>query len=118
MKKYLLLISVIGIGLMLYFDLFHKPCETITKLKGKSYQYALNHYFKSQPNKVYTININTSLDEFNGGIISAKCLLKDSIVSVYTWNYFNHKKTIWVGKTTNQKDEIIDAIRYKNNVKF
>ncbi len=101
-----------------YFDLFNKSVETIDSLKGKDYDYALTKYFKKEADSYYTINVNNRLNEFDGGILTNKENLSDSIVHVYTWYYFNHKKTIWVGNTAKMNNQIIDAIRYKNSVRF
>jgi hypothetical protein len=105
-------------GLILYLDVFNKPIETIASLKGKNYNYALTKYFKKAADSYYTININHRLNEFDGSILTNKVILSDSIVHVYTWHYFNHKKTIWVGNTAKMNDQIIDALRYKNSVRF
>jgi len=120
MKKIVIILTLILIGLFSswYFDIWHKPVEKIDKLVGKNYYYALKLYFKTEPDKHYKVNINHQLNEFDGGIYEKKCILKDTIVDVYTWNYLNCKKTIWVGKTKNMKYEILDAIRHKNNIKF
>lgn len=120
MKKVIVLLTTItlGIGLAFYFDLFHKPVECIDALVGKDYNYAYNQYFEIPPNNQYIINVNKSLNEFDGGILNKKKNLTDSIVYVYTWVYKNHKKTIWTGKTKRSNKEIIDAIRYKNSVQF
>ena len=120
-KKGLLItlaVSVSVIGLLFYFDIFREPVETLDRLIGKDFNYACRTYFKSTPNEKYTININHNLSEFDGAILKNKSLLTDSIVVVYTWTYSNHKKTIWVGQTSKMKNQIIDAIRYKNNVQF
>ena len=114
----LLFIFLFVIGLIWYFDLFNKSVETIDSLKGKNYDYALTKYFKKEADNYYTINVNLRLNEFDGGILTNKEILSDSIVHVYTWYYFNHKKTIWVGNTVNMNNQIIDAIRYRNNVRF
>jgi hypothetical protein len=58
------------------------------------------------------------LNELNGGVLDKKEFFTDSIVKVYTWDFLNHKKTIWIGKARKMESQIIDAIRYKNNVKF
>jgi hypothetical protein len=113
-----LALSVIVIGSLWYFYIFRKPVETINSLIGKDYDYACNIYFKKSPDVSYNININHNLSEFDGAILNSKNLLTDSIVNVYTWTYSNHKKTIWVGQTSKMKNQIIDAIRYKNNVRF
>jgi len=123
MKHKALIISVTSffllvIGLSWYFDLFNNSVETIDTLIGKDYDFACEKYFKEKPNTHYTINVNHSLNEFDGGILNRKIILTDSIVDVYTWVYFNHKKTIWVGQTLTLKRQIIDATRYKNNVQF
>jgi hypothetical protein len=96
----------------------HKPVETLDELIGKNLDFANNKYFKSEADETIKININNNLNEFQGGILNKKSILTDSIVYQYTWKFFTHKKTIWVGKTIENKYQIIDAIRYKNNVKF
>jgi hypothetical protein len=96
----------------------HKPVETLDELIGKNLDYANNVYFKSEADVTIKININNNLNEFQGGILSKKSILLDSIVYQYTWNFYTHKKTIWIGKTIENKNQIIDAIRYQNNVKF
>ena len=120
MKKVIVLLTafIIGIGLTWYFDLFHKPVESIDELVGNNYDYAHNQYFGTAPNNQYKINVNKGLNEFDGGILNKKRNLTDSLVYVYTWVFINHKKTIWVGKTNKANKEIIDAIRYKNDVQF
>jgi len=120
-KKGLLItlaISVIVLGLLFYFDIFKEPVETLDRLIGKDFDYASKIYFKRIPDVKYNINIIHTLSEFDGAILNSKDLLTDSIVNVYTWTYSNHKKTIWVGQTSKMKNQIIDAIRYKNNVRF
>jgi len=114
----ILAITVIVITLLCYFDIFNKPVETLDKLIGKDLDYACGTYFKTTPDIKYNININHNLSEFDGEILKSKNLLTDSIINVYTWTYSNHKKTIWVGQTSKMKNQIIDAIRYKNNVRF
>ncbi len=118
--KYIILLTVVTIGLTSawYFDTWHKPVEPINRLIGKNFVYAQKLYFESKPNSQYKINIKDNLNEFDGVILYKKNKLKNSIVHVYTWTYFNHKETIWVGETVKFKNEIIDAIRYKNNVNF
>jgi hypothetical protein len=123
MKGRVLLVSIVvifllGIGLILYFDLFHSSVETIEKLIGKDYTFARNNYFSREPDAHYICNVNHITNEFDGGIFDSKEILTDSIVEVYTWNYFNHKKTIWVGKTMKSDEQVIDALRYKNSVRF
>jgi hypothetical protein len=113
-----LVLSLIVIGSILSLYIFRKPVETLESLIGKDYDSASNTYFKKPPDVSYIININHNLSEFDGAILKNKKLLTDSIVNVYTWTYSNHKKTIWVGKTSKMKNQIIDAIRYKNNVRF
>lgn len=123
MKHRFLSVSVLvlflaGFGLTFYFDLFHSSDETIDKLIGKSYHYARNNYFNRESDGHYLLNVNHITNEFDGGILDSKEILIDSIVEVYTWNYFNHKKTIWVGKTMKSDKQVIDALRYKNSVRF
>ena len=115
-----LLISVLLFagGLIWYFDLMNDPVEKIGSLTGKSYNYARTSYFNEEPDIYYTINVNHRLNEFDGGILLYKKFLSDSIVHVYTWVYFNHRETIWVGNTTQMNNQILDAIRYKNSVRF
>lgn len=118
--KFIIILTILTIGLAStwYFDIWHKPVETIDKLIGKKFDYANKLYYKRKPDKHYHININNNLNEFDGGIYNKKNKLKDSIVHVYTWTYLNHKETIWVGVTMKMNSEIIDAIRYKNSVRF
>jgi len=119
MKKIFLIFfigfSIVGI---LYFDPFHKTVETIDILIGKNLDFANKLYFKTEADEKVTFNINSKLNEFQGGVLNKKSIITDSIIHQYTWNYLNYKKTIWVAKTQIQKFEIIDAIRYKNNVNF
>ena len=121
MKQKLIFIFaiIILIGLSIwYFDPFHKPVEKMTELIGESYSNITNTGFSSKPDFSTSFNKNKSLNEFQGGILSSNAVLKDSIIRQYTWNLINHKVTIWVTKTEKSDNEIIDAIRYKNNVKF
>ena len=111
-------IAVIGVFLLCYFDIFNKPVETLDGLIGKDFDYACKTYFKTTPDVKYNININHNLNEFDGAVLNSKELLADSIVNVYTWAYSHYKKTIWVGKTSKMQNQIIDAIRYKNSVRF
>ena len=114
----ILTIAIIGIASTWYFDIWHKPVETIDQLIGKNLDYANKLYYKTEPDNHYQIKINDNLNEFDGGIYDKKNKLNDSIVHVYTWTFMNHKETIWVGNTSTSKSEIIDAIRYKNSVQF
>jgi hypothetical protein len=82
-----------------YLDLSHKPVETVDVLIGKNYDYALKSYFKCEPNSSSTVNINNELSEFQGGVVSKKHMVRDSIVRQFTWTFMNHKTTIWVSKT-------------------
>lgn len=120
MRKFGIISTLILLGLASawYFDIWHKPVETIDELVGENYVYAHKVYFQADPDEHYTININDRLNEFNGGVYNKKSILTDSIVEVFTWNSLNHKKTIWVGNTEELNGEIIDAIRYKNSVSF
>jgi hypothetical protein len=101
-----------------YFEPMHQSVETIDELIGENLDFANKIYFKSEADETTKINLNNNLNEFQGGILSKKSMLLDSIVYQYTWNFYTHKKTIWIGKTNENKYQIIDAIRYKNNVKF
>jgi hypothetical protein len=112
---FLLLIASISIW---YFDILNEPVSTIDKLIGKEFDSVRQKYFNSDPDYEYQININHDLDEFNGGVLEHKDILIDSIVNVYTWNFSNHKKTIWTGRTKKKNNEIIDAIRYHKNIEF
>lgn len=103
--------------LLWYTDPFHKPEETISNLIGKDYRDALN-YFGTNPTDTTSFSIYGNLNEFQGGVLSKSGNLKDSVVEQYTWEFFNHKVTIWVGSTNNSNREVIDAIRYKNNVVY
>ena len=120
MKKTIIILTIISIGLFSswYFDIWNKSVEPIDELIGKNYDYAHKLYFKTDPDQHYKININDQLNEFNGGVYNKKSIFTDSIINVYTWISFNHKQTIWVGKTKKSDNEIIDAIRHKNGVKF
>ncbi|AWM14728.1 hypothetical protein DI487_13250 [Flavobacterium sediminis] len=118
MKKIALLILILSAVGIWYFDAFHEPVETIDDLIGKNLDFANKVYFKSEADEITSFNINNSLNEFQGGIVNKKSIITDSIVYQYTWKYLNHKETIWVAKTKKQDLEIVDAIRYKKNVKF
>lgn len=120
MKKLIVIIVIIIVGLSatLYFGIWHEPVEKIDKLIGQNYEYASEKYFRTEPDNQYVVNINKNLSEFDGGILNQKEILEDSIVHVFTWEFENYKKTIWVGDTKNMKSQIIDAIRYKDNVIF
>ena len=109
---------LLGLASVWYFDLSHRSVEKIDELIGKDYAYAHQLYFKTDPDRHYQVNIHHPINEFDSGILDKKHLLSDSLVHVFTWNAINHKKTIWVGKTENQSLEIIDAIRYQDDVKF
>jgi len=111
-------IILVGFSATWYFDLWNEPVETIEELIGQNYDYAHKKYFEADPDGHYTININDNLNEFDGGIWDNKEVLIDSIVHVYTWNFMNHKKTIWVGETEKLQDQVIDAVRYKNDVQY
>jgi len=120
MKKLLVILSIIVVGLTAtwYFDIWHKPVETVDELIGQNYDYAHKTYFQTDPDRHYTVNINDNLNEFDGGILNEKEILTDSIVHVFTWDYTTHKKTIWVGQTEKMESQVIDAIRYSDNVQF
>ncbi len=92
--------------------------ETVDELIGNSFDYAVKSYFKSDPSSSTTFNINNNLNEFQGGVSFRKNILRDSMVSQYTWTFLNHKTTIWVCKTDSLNNEIIDANRCKNRVQF
>ena len=109
---------MVGLSATWYFDVWHQPVEKVDKLIGQNYDYAYNKYFRSNPDNNYEVNIYKNLTEFDSGILNQKEILTDSIVHVFTWNFKNHRETIWVGETKKMKSEIIDAIRYKNNVQF
>ncbi|MFD2099244.1 hypothetical protein [Flagellimonas iocasae] len=114
----LVIALILGLVASWYFDIWHSPVETIDELIGTSYTFAEEEYFKESPQLYYDVNINHGLPEFDSFLLNEKDRLKDSIVQVYTWKYINHKKTIWVGKTSESDSQIIDAIRYKNDVQF
>ncbi len=120
MKKLIVIGSIIVIGLTStwYFDIWHDSVETIDELIGQNYDYAYKMYFRTDPDSHHEVNINNKLNEFDGGILSKKEILIDSIVNVYTWDFANHKMTIWVGKTKKMNSQIIAAIRYKDNIRF
>lgn len=115
---YISIILVFVCFCIYYFEPMYKPVETLDELIGENLDFANKIYFKSEADEITKININNNLNEFQGGILSKKSILLDSIVYQYTWNFYSHKKTIWIGKTIENKYQIIDAIRYKNNVKF
>lgn len=105
--------AILGIDVV-----YHKQFETIDELVGRNYDYAHKVYFSTDPDIHYKVNINSDLNEFDGGILNEKDILTDSIVQVYTWDYPSHKKTIWVGETDRMKNQIIDAIWYSDDVQF
>ncbi len=112
------MLLLIGWTATWFLDPFHKPVETVNELVGQNLDYAIKSYFHADPDKELSININRPLNEFQGGILTMKNRIKDSIVNQYTWTFFNHNLTIWTAHTDNLQSEIIDAIRYKDNVKF
>ncbi|MEX2484830.1 MAG: hypothetical protein WED10_09725 [Brumimicrobium sp.] len=120
MKKLIVILSISLVGLTAswYFDIWHESVETVDELIGHNYDYAHKLYFQTDPDIQYKVNINSKLNEFDGGILNKKEILTDSIVYVFTWDLMTHKKTIWVGQTKKMKNQIIDAIRYKYNVQF
>ncbi len=120
MKKFIVIISLILVGLTVcwYFDIGHKPVETIDKLIGQNYDYAYKFYFRKPFNHQYSVSINDNLYEIDNGILNKKKILTDTIVHVFTWDYKTYKKTIWVGKTEKCEHQVIDAIRYNNDVQF
>jgi len=120
MKKLIAILSIIAIGLTAswYFDIWNEPVKTIDELIGENYDYAHKMYFQTDPERHYTVNVNYNLNEFDGAILNDKEILTDSIVHVFTWNYVTHKKTIWIGQTEKMEMQVIDAIRYNNNVQF
>ncbi len=76
----ILTIAIIGLASVWYFDIWHKPVETIDKLIGKNSDYANKLYYRTEPDYHYQININDNLNEFDGGIYDKKNKLKDSII--------------------------------------
>lgn len=120
MKKIAVIFSIVVVGLTAawYFDIWHDPVETIDELIGQNYDYAHKKYFQTKPDRQYKLNVNDNLNEFDGGILSEKENLTDSTVHVFTWDYTTHKKIIWVGQSKKMKNQVIDAIRYSNNVQF
>ena len=102
---------IVGLIALWYFAIWNEPVETIDELTGKNYDYAHKMYFQTDPDRHYTVNVNDNLNEFNGGILSKKQILTDSIVHVFTWDYMTHKKTIWVGQTENPKSESLNQIK-------
>jgi hypothetical protein len=116
--KVILVILVIGLTVSWYFDIWSEPVETIDELIGQNYDYAHKKYFETDPDRHYIVNVNDDLNEFDGGILNEKEILTDSIVHVFTWDYSTHNKTIWVGQTDKMESQVIDAIRYKDNVQF
>lgn len=106
------------IGLALWcFALFHKSVEPIPRLIGKNYDYAVN-YLGSKPSQSSSFNIRNDLDELRGGILVHKSKLKDSIIQEYQWDFKGYKVIIWTGRTLNSSNEVIDALRYKDDVRF
>ena len=99
----ILTITLIGLASTWYFDIWHKPVETIDKLIGQNFDYAYKLYYRTEPENHYQININDNLNEFDGGIYDKRNKLKDSIIHVYTWTFMNHKEAIWVGETSTMK---------------
>lgn len=120
MKKLIVILSIIIVGLTAswYFDIWNEPVETIDELIGRNFDYAHKKYFQTDPDRQYKVKVNDNLNEFDGGILNKKKILTDSIVHVFTWDYTTHKKTIWVGRTEKLENQVIDAIRYKNTVRF
>lgn len=86
MKKLIVIATIIVVGLSAswFFDLWNKPVEKIDELIGKNYDYALQMYFRTIPDNHYKLNVNNNLNEFDGGILSKRYMLIDSIVHVYT----------------------------------
>lgn len=109
---------ILLIGLTIYFDPFHKSVEKIDSLIGHNFDYAYKDYFRTDPDDAYQIDINDNLSEFHGGVYSKLNVIKGKTLQVYTWKSFNHKSTIWIAYTYKDRYEIIEAIRYKNNVRF
>lgn len=120
MKKLIVILSILGLGLTAswYLDMWNEGVETIDELIGQNYDYAHKIYFQTDPDRQYSVIVNNNLNEFDGGILNKKGILTDSIVHVFTWVYTTHKKTIWVGRTEKLENQVIDAIRYKNSVRF
>ena len=112
------IILLAGIALSWYFDFWNEPVETIDELIGQNYDYAHKMYYRTDHNSFYAISVNEKLNEFDGVILNKADMLIDSVVHVYTWNFFNHKETIWIGKTERMEYEIIEAVRYSDNVIF
>lgn len=120
MKKIivLLLMIITGLTALWSIDEYNRPVEAIDELIGRDFNFAVKAYFQTEPDQQYKVNINSNLDEFNGGILNKSGILRDSIVHVFTWKYTTHKKTLWVGKTETMESEVIDAIRYNNKFMF
>jgi hypothetical protein len=117
--KIIIFFSIVsGLTAIWYFDPFHRQVETVDELIGRNYEYAHKLYFQSDPDNSTYFNINDPLNEFQGGILPKKSIIKDSIIQQHTWTFLNHKVTIWVTQTDKLQGQIIDAIRYKNGVVF
>ncbi len=116
----IILFSIIFIGFLTscHQNNTDKSVSSIDNLIGKDLNYACEVHYKTKYQQHYRININHRLHEFHGGILKKKNQLIDSIIDVYTWTFQNHKETIWIGKTTHRKNEIIDALWYENDVEF
>ncbi|MGV3706349.1 MAG: hypothetical protein ACO1NU_13320 [Arcticibacter sp.] len=100
-----------------YYDPFHKTVEPVDNLIGRDYSFALN-YLGSEPNDCSSFKTTDVLNEFQAGVLSVKVKPIDSRISQCTWNFRRHKVTIWTARTAKLPNEIIDAVRYKNNVQF
>ena len=120
MKKIILLTSIFVLSFLVcwHFDVFHKPVEPIPELLGENIDFAIKEYFRTGYDNSLTFSINGNLNELQGSILKFKNNLKDTMIWQYTWVFNNYKVTVWTAKTNKLNGEIIDAIRYKNSVKF
>ena len=120
MKKILILLIVLTFGAAVVWlsDVLHEPIEVIEELVGEEYTFAHTSYFQTKESDYYSISINGELDNFNSRILSRRETLSSPYIDVYTWDYFTHKCTIWIGTTKDSTLRIIDAIRYQRDVQF
>ena len=120
MKKLFLIgvLFIVAAWLVFHFISARSAVVTLENLIGRGYAEVQSENFYSEPDEHYSINVNQPLNELHGGILHKKPLLTDSLVQVYTWKNVTHTTTLWVGKTSTAEDEVIDAIRYRYDVRF
>ena len=93
--------------------------ETIDILISKDFKYALENFYKIEPTEKYTIKTTDDLNEFHRGAVTNKdCVILDPNIQVYTWKFDDYSETLWVAHTNESDSQIIDALRYDNNVNF